>query len=126
MARILVVDDDQSILSVFRQVLEAEGHEVIEAQNGTVALERFREQPADLVITDMYMPDTDGIEAMIRLEAENPAVRIVAMSGGGWTDKGSVLDLAAQLGAVASLEKPFSRDEILAVVRRVLSGAGER
>lgn len=120
MARILLVDDDGEFRSVIRRMLVRDGHEVIEAADGSAALDRYRDQPADLIIIDVYMPGVDGIEAIIRLQQEFPDVRIIATSGGGYRDKEDVLNTAARLGARRTLPKPVDRQALLDAVAEVL------
>ena len=120
MARILLVDDDAEFRSVIRRMLVRDGHEVIEAADGSVALDRYRDQPADLIIIDVYMPGVDGIEAIIRLQQDFPDVRIIATSGGGYRDKEDVLNTAARLGARRTLPKPVDRQALLDAVAEVL------
>lgn len=120
MERILIVDDDQQFRSAMRKVLEKEGYAVVEAESGSSGLDAYRREPADMVLTDVYMPDTDGIEAMIRLHHEFPDARIVVTSGGGYWEKDKVLQAAARLGAQRTLPKPVERGELLEVVRSVL------
>jgi CheY-like chemotaxis protein len=119
-ARILVVDDDPAVRHMIARLLDRAGYVTDEASNGLEAIERYRAAPADLVLTDMYMPGTDGIEGMIRLTAEFPGVRIVAMSGGGHLSQEDVLAAAARLGARSTLEKPVDSRLLLRVVAEVL------
>ena len=112
MARVLVIDDDVKVLSVVSRLIEAEGHTVIRAENGKVALERYVDEPADLVISDIYMPEMDGIELLTRMRERFPDARIVAMSGGGAIAAHHMLRAAEALGAVAVVEKPFDIDAI--------------
>ena len=107
MARVLVIDDDARVRSVVRRLVEAEGHEVQEAENGKVGLERFDADPADLVITDIFMPEMDGIEVLLTLRKRSPHTRLVAMSGGGLLPAREMLRTAEVLGAVSVIEKPF-------------------
>ena len=121
MARILVVDDDASVRVAIRKILVHAGYEVVEAADGTAALRAYREQPADLVISDIFMPETDGMETTIRLREEFPDTKVVAISGGGYDfDKKQMLRVAEMLGAQRTLTKPFERSELLDVVREVL------
>ena len=120
MAQILIVDDDPSILRVLRGVLEAEGHEVTEESDGGRALRRFAGRPADLVITDMYMPEMNGIEFLMRLHKAFPEAKVIGMSGGGFMAADSVLEGARALGAADILAKPFDADELLRSVESVL------
>ena len=124
MARILVIDDDASITRVAREHLTREGHTVIEAYGGSEALRILREIPVDLVITDLYMPNMDGIEFTMRLGQLKPETKIVAISGGGYKGKEEVLQVARDLGATRTLEKPFTRDELLGAVHEALYVAG--
>lgn len=120
MAEILIIDDETEILRVLRRGLEGAGHRVKEAQNGKEALRVFAGSPPDVVISDIYMPDMDGIELLIRLKERFPEARFVAMSGGGFIEKERVLGAASMLGAEGVLEKPFSLEEVLAAVETCL------
>jgi CheY-like chemotaxis protein len=122
MARVLVVDDDPAIRGTVKRALVAHGYEVVEASDGSQALELFRAHPADLVLTDLYMPGVDGLEFTRRLAKEFAGARVVAMSGGVLQTPADALEVAAMLGAAATLPKPFSLDELLDVVRKVLAG----
>ena len=103
MARILMVDDNESFRAAIRKILVEQGHEVEEAEDGRVALQLYREQP-----TDVYMPGTDAIEATIRLQHEFPEAKVVVVSGDGYEDKVELLRTAATLGALRTLEKPVT------------------
>lgn len=120
MARILLVDDDAAVRSALKRFLGSLGHDVVELEDGEAAVRVYRERPADLVITDAYMPRVDGLEAVIRLRGEFPGAKIVVMSGGGFRHKTDVLRLAADAGAVATLPKPIDLDELGKLVREVL------
>lgn len=125
MAHILLVDDDAEFRRVTRRMLEQAGHDVVEAADGSIGMGEYRKEPADLVIMDLYMPAVDGIETIIRIQQEFPDIRILATSGGGHMDKEDVLDAAARLGARKTLPKPFSREDLLAAVTEILSGADQ-
>ena len=118
--RILVADDEMTFRHGLARALTRAGYEVSEAASGREMLELFRQQPADLVVTDVYMPDTDGVEALIRLQAEFPWAAVIVMSGGGHLDKEGVLDIARRVGARATLEKPFPVADLLKIVAAVL------
>jgi len=120
MARILVVDDQKPIRSMLRQTLEREGHEVVEAPDGEVALEVFRADPTDLLITDIVMPNKEGIEIIMELRRDFPDLAIIAISGGGRIGPEAYLDTAERLGAAKGLAKPISTSELLGAVREVL------
>lgn len=122
MATVLVIDDDPQIRRALRRFIEREGHDVVEAEDGKVALRRFVGEPTDMVITDIYMPEMDGIELLMRLRETFPETKLVAMSGGGAIAAGHLLKAASALGAVAVLEKPFD----LEVVRDLLESLPPR
>jgi CheY-like chemotaxis protein len=123
MARILIVDDERAVRATMRRILETEGHEVAEAGDGQVAIEQFRALAPDVVLMDLYMPKVDGLEATIRLQTEFPGALVIGMSGGGWRSKEAVLEEVAGLGIADTLPKPFTVDEVIDVVSRVLEAA---
>jgi DNA-binding response OmpR family regulator len=101
-----------------RLLLERAGYEVELAQDGARALELQRSQPADVLITDIFMPEKDGLETIERFRREFPGVRIIAMSGGGVHVRGETyLDIASIAGADAVLRKPFAMNLLLAAIR---------
>ncbi|MBF0401325.1 MAG: response regulator [Magnetococcales bacterium] len=121
MARILIVDDDSSIRALLREILEEEGYQVEEAVDGKQGVLCYRENPADLVITDILMPEKDGVELIMELQESFPEIKIVAMSGGGrGLDAQFNLRIAKDFGAVQQMEKPFTRKHVLETVRRAL------
>lgn len=121
MSHILIIDDDEQIRSLLRQMLERAGHRVTDASNGNEGLERFRAVPADLVITDLIMPEKEGVETLVELRREFPSVPVIAISGGGRLGTRDYLPIARQLGARRTISKPFSRDEILEAVKSLLA-----
>lgn len=124
MARILVIDDDADVRRVVRRILEAEGHEVREAANGSEGLKLYSQNPCDAVITDLYMPEKEGLETIRQLRRNYADVRILAISGAA---RGTVFDLrqhATRLGAKRALAKPFSRQELLDALAEVLNDPG--
>jgi len=121
MARIIVIDDQEPIRRVVRRALEKEGHEVLEASDGEIGEQRLERSPADVVITDIFMPGQDGILTLRQIRKRFPAVKVIVMSGG---DSTGMMDLrrdAELLGAVKSLQKPFNAHDIVDVVRAVLN-----
>jgi len=122
-ARILVIDDDALLRRVIRVALEAAGYEVIEAGDGTAALRVYREQGADLLLVDLFIPEPDGLEVIRTVRAEAPGAKIIAMSGGG-SLKLDLLAAAAAFGASRTLWKPFVPDVLLAAVRELLGERG--
>jgi DNA-binding NtrC family response regulator len=121
--RILVVDDDPGIRRVLQLLLTKSGYQVTQASDGFEALRLWREHGGDLVITDLHMPEKNGIEMIVELLTHSPGMRIIAMSGGGQTKRLDLLGNATMLGAVFTIEKPFTLPEILSLVSRALKGA---
>jgi YesN/AraC family two-component response regulator len=120
MANILIIDDEPQIRSMLKLMLERDGYEVAEAPDGIEAIRLYRQNPADLIITDLIMPNQDGIGMIIALKKEFPDVKIIAMSGGGLNKPEGYLKGAKKLGAACTLTKPIDRDEMLRAVKDVL------
>jgi DNA-binding response OmpR family regulator len=120
MPKILVIEDDSSFRSVLLQMLEKAGYEVETAEDGNHALETSERFRPDLVLTDIVMPDKEGLETIQELLDRNPGLSIVAMSGGGKYGPDSYLPLARRLGAKACLQKPFMRNELLTTIECIL------
>ncbi|MBW1670703.1 MAG: response regulator [Deltaproteobacteria bacterium] len=120
MATILVVEDDNQIRNMLRIALERKGYDVIEAENGVKAMSLQRKTPADLVITDIIMPEKDGIDTMKELKAEFPKVKIIAMSGGKRGGPENYLRLAEMFNADKTIAKPFHLEEVLTDVKELL------
>ena len=118
--RILVIDDEESVRFVVKEMLEFEGYEVTTAPNGKVGLQLFRKDPTDLILTDIFMPEMEGLETIRELHRDFPQLKIIAMSGGGESGMLSFLSFAKRFGALRTLRKPFSREELLATVRELL------
>ena len=121
MARILLIDDDDDVRSILCSTLTRFGHTVIEARNGREGILLFPQAAADLVITDIVMPEKEGLEVLMELRGKHPLVKIIAISGGGRTNSASnYLHLAKKLGAAQVLEKPFPAQVLMAAVDEVL------
>jgi CheY-like chemotaxis protein len=120
MAHILVIDDQPGIRNCFRTVLETAGHAVRDAADGAAGPHAARSGPFDLVLCDLFMPDTDGMQVIRELRREFPALPVVAMSGGGFNGQLDILPLARYLGADHPLHKPCTVEEVLEVLRRAL------
>jgi len=116
---VLVVDDDESMRTLLRRMLERTGFTVITAINGQDGMERFSKQPVDIVVTDMMMPVLDGVELIRVLRGKWPEVRIVAISGVEYP----YLRMAVSCGARATLRKPVASAELVETVNRVLAAA---
>ena len=120
MGRVLVIDDEPQIRSMLRMMLERAGHEVEEAPDGIEGIRIYRNNPVDLIISDLIMPNKDGIGMIIELKKEFPDVKIIAMSGGGLNKPEGYLEGAKKLGAQRTLTKPIDRDELLRTVNDTL------
>jgi len=117
---ILLIDDEESFRCVIKQVLVNAGFEVVEAANGAQGIQYFHENPADMIITDIIMPEKEGIETIIELKKAFPNVKLIAMSGGGWYGTDIDFDMAKKLGA-KTLDKPFALQDLLDVVHELLN-----
>jgi CheY-like chemotaxis protein len=120
MARILIIDDDEGMRGSLAHTLEKLGHEVSAAADGKAGVARAIESEPDLVITDLIMPEKEGLETIMDLRALHPRIRIIAMSGGGRLSNEDYLHLAKRFGAKISLAKPFTREELKAALAEAL------
>ena len=120
MASILVIDDDKQIRDLMRKVLEGAGHTVVDAPNGRMDMQLWRVNRSDLIITDILMPEQDGLELIRELRRDAPEAKIIALSGGGQKLHLDTLDLARKFGAVGTLNKPFGITELLDIVQSTL------
>ena len=123
MASILLIDDDELLRSMLARALVQAGHTVIQASDGQMGVELFRATTVEVVITDLLMPVQEGVETIIKLRRERPALPIIAMSG-GVTNSKVYLEIASKIGARRILAKPFSPGELMAVVDEVLGKPG--
>jgi CheY-like chemotaxis protein len=114
--RVLLIDDEQMVRKVVRKMLERSGHDVTEAENGRFGLEQLKRGSFDLVMTDIIMPEVEGIEVVMTVGQQYPSTRTIAMSGGGRTGNVDFLDVAAKLGASAALQKPFTCADLLKAI----------
>ncbi len=121
MSKVLIIDDDEMLRIILRDTLENAGHEVLEAPDGGVGMALFRENSPDLIIADILMPETDGIETITELRKDYPDVKIIAISGGSQRTEIDFLDFAEILGARRTLAKPINPDVLLQAVQQVLS-----
>ena len=119
--KILVIDDDIQIRMMLREVLEDSGFEVFDAENGEVGISLYKANKPDLVVTDMIMPEKEGIGTLMELIAYDPDLKAIAISGGGKVVKATdVLKDAAFFGAKLVLTKPFTCEEFLNAIKQVL------
>ncbi len=125
MASILVIDDEPQMRSMLRLVLERAGHRVYDAPNGHAGAVVFRQNRIDLTITDILMPEREGIETISELKRITPKAKIIAISGGGRTKNLDFLKVARKIGADRTLAKPFRPQELVDTVDDLLGAGGE-
>jgi CheY-like chemotaxis protein len=123
MALILVIDDEPMLRRTLRALLERAGHTVVEAEDGDKGLAQLNVQMPDLVLTDIIMPNREGVETIGEMRRRAPQTPIIAMSGGGSRGGELFLTLAEQLGACATLAKPIRQADLLAAVDAALKPA---
>lgn len=124
MEHILIVDDDRGVRTLLGRILERAGYRVTEAADGRQAMEMVRRDQPALVITDIFMPEQDGLEIVRELRLSHPATGVIAISGGGVGIGLDHLPHAAAFGAHRTLNKPFSSDQVLEAVRSILAPEG--
>lgn len=123
-ATILVVDDDPILRAIAGEILGSAGYRVIDAEDGSVGLRLLETTPVDLLITDMIMPEVEGVETIMAARRLKPGLPIIAISGGTRSQSaGNLLHLGEALGAEATLSKPLSPPVLLETVARLLSAA---
>jgi CheY-like chemotaxis protein len=118
---ILIIDDDAAVSRTLSLILTRAGYQVSVAIGGRKGLELLAKGGIDLVLTDIIMPELDGIEAIRRIRADHPSLRIIAMSGGGQIDKADFLHMAEALGADRVIEKPVRSERLLELVSTVMA-----
>ncbi len=123
MQKILVIDDDAVVRETIIQILEDYGYEVVSAEDGSRGVKLFRSERPDLVITDIIMPEKEGIQTIMEIRAECPTAKIIAVSGGGRIGNTDFLKIAQKLGATDIIAKPFDPDEFLSRISQCLGTA---
>lgn len=118
--RVLIIDDDEQIRVLLKQMMEWAGFDVLVAENGRIAMQLQSEKPADLVITDLIMPEQEGLETISRLKKEYDNIKIIAISGGGRIGPEAYLPAALELGADKVFSKPFDVQEVVTTVKELL------
>jgi DNA-binding response OmpR family regulator len=122
MAKILVIDDDEIMNGMIMQLLSEAGYEVEGAEDGSLGLKRLASEKFDLIVTDIVMPEKEGIETIMEIRGQNMETPIIAISGGGKIDPEQYLRMAQHFGADYTFQKPFDQKHFLAAVRECLSG----
>ena len=117
MKRVLVVDDNTGLRESLRQLLVHAGYEAETARDGEEAMRMHLRRGYQVLVTDIYMPRSDGLETIQSFRRLTPGIRIIAMSGGGDVAKASYLDVAVEIGADATLQKPFRFEALLAALQ---------
>ncbi|HEX4933662.1 MAG TPA: response regulator [Gemmatimonadaceae bacterium] len=121
MPKILVIEDDESLRALMSRALRSRGHDVLVARDGAEGLAVWDRERPDLVVTDLYMPNVDGIEAILAFRSRDPGLPIVAVSGGDSRASFLALDSAGDLGATVVLAKPFLPEQLYDAVERALT-----
>jgi DNA-binding response OmpR family regulator len=124
MQKILIIDDESHILLMLKKMLEKSGYEIDLAANGVEGVELFKKSQADLVITDIIMPEKEGLETIREMRRIKPNLKIIAMSGGGKVSADNYLDIAKIFGAAKVIAKPFTKQEMVGAVQELLGSAG--
>lgn len=120
---VLIIDDDPEILALWSDVLASDGMSVLTAPSGVQGVKLARSNAVDVILTDVLMPDKDGIETLLEVKAQDATAKVVLVSGGGRQVGMSMLQVADHLGADATLRKPVNVDELCATVRRLAAAA---
>ena len=121
-AEVLIIDDDVAILHSLTVLLQTNDIPIAIARDGLEGLALFRKLSPKVVLTDILMPEQDGIGVIMAMRRERPDVKIIAMSGGGRIGKSDFLTVAKKLGADAVIAKPFDVDELIGLIRRCIGG----
>jgi DNA-binding response OmpR family regulator len=122
MAKVLIIDDDAAMRRMMNRVLTDARHQVLEASDGRDGIRKFRDEAPEIIVTDIVMPEQEGIQTIREIRAAGSTVGIIAISGGGGGGDGALyLTIAGELGADAVLQKPFRLTELVAVIDRMLS-----
>jgi DNA-binding NtrC family response regulator len=118
--RILIIDDDVVTREILNDLLETEGYLLANASNGKIGLKLHKKKPFDLIITDIIMPEMEGLETIKEIRRISPQVKIIAISGGGRIDPNDYLSMAGKLGANLTFDKPLDPEKIVNGVRELL------
>ena len=120
MSHILVVEDSEDLRYIVKDILQRAGHQVSEACDGSEVSDILTGDPIDLVITDILMPEQEGISTILQIRRNNPNIKIIGMSGGGKGGAEHYLEMAREFGADATMQKPFKKAQLLQLVDELL------
>jgi CheY-like chemotaxis protein len=120
MSVILIIEDNRELREMLKTALLRKDYTVLEAENGKEALIHFKPGVTDLVITDLIMPEEDGLEVIMKIRELKPGIKVIAISGGGKAGPASYLNLAKALGADAIFSKPFSTNDLILKIEEML------
>ena len=123
MSHILVVEDSEDLRYIVKDILKKAGHEVSEAGDGSEVSQCLAGNPIDLVITDILMPEQEGIQTILQIRRSNPDIKIIGMSGGGAGGAEHYLEMAREFGANATMLKPFEKAQLLELVDTLLGAS---
>ncbi len=121
MTRVLVIDDYDHFRIVLTMILEDAGYDVQSASNGKIGLRQFSESPVDVVVTDIVMPEKEGLETIVELRRMSRDVKIIALSGGGMVGPDTYLETAKMLGADRVFRKPIAQEDLLAAIAELMA-----
>ena len=121
MPSILIVDDNEQVCGVLREAFERAGYQVTTAGDGNQGTLSYRENPTDLVILDILMPEKEGLETLIELRRDFPSIKVIAISGGSERAHVNLLDLAKRLGALHTVKKPFEMQALVTLADSILA-----
>ena len=119
--RILLVEDNEQLRNTLARLLMREGYDVSEAANGRLALQQMSQHAADVVVTDMLMPEMEGVEMILSLRRRHPGVKIIAVSGGGISSPENYLKIAGALGSDKTMTKPLVPGELIEAIRALIA-----
>jgi YesN/AraC family two-component response regulator len=123
--RILIIDDDFHVRDMMERLLRKAGYDAQLAENGVEAMKMHRENPMDLVITDIIMPEKEGMEVITEFRREYPSVKLIAISGGGRIGPANYLKMAKLLGAERTFAKPVDTSQLLSAIEELLAPPGK-
>jgi DNA-binding NtrC family response regulator len=118
---VLIIEDDEFVKNMLKQTFKRAGYDVATASNGRIGIQLYQSKPFDVVITDLIMPEMEGIETMMRLRKLDPGVKVIAISGGGRNRPDEYLHLPAKLGALSTFKKPVDRTALLFAAHALVS-----